>query len=387
SLCRVHHMTGELDAAEDCCRRAIAARPGFATAYVELGTLREGRLDDTEIQAVEKMFKDESVHPEYRVMLGFTLGDALDRKGDLERAFNAWDEANNINRKISQQEGFVYQREIVEREPELLARIFANSAELNPDPLSTDSPRPIFVVGMPRSGTTLIESILASHSEVYGAGELPTLYDIHEELMAVARNQGIETARAMARQQASNWRERYLAALPVIGDATSIVDKQPLNYRSVGLIRLLFPDSPIIYTQRPPLDIGLSVYRHKFSKSWPCAHSLRDIGHYYGVHARIFDMWRKRHPETVLMVDHGDLIRDPQAGIERLLSFAGLPSEAACYRPHQTKRPIATFSSVQVRQPMSAAFTGRAQRYAEQLAPLRDALNKAGIDASDACAT
>ncbi|MBT8148095.1 MAG: tetratricopeptide repeat protein, partial [Gammaproteobacteria bacterium] len=195
SLCRVHHMTGELDAAEDYCRRAIAARPGFATAYVELGTLREGRLNDTEIQAVDKMFKDESVHPEYRVMLGFTLGDALDRKGELERAFNTWDEANNINRKISEQEGFVYQRQIVEREAELLAGIFANSVELNPGALSTDGPRPIFVVGMPRSGTTLIESILASHSEVYGAGELPTLYDIHEELMAVARDQGIETAR------------------------------------------------------------------------------------------------------------------------------------------------------------------------------------------------
>lgn len=377
---RLHHMTGELDSAEDCYRKAIAARPGHATAYVELGTLRDGRLNDAEIRAVNRLFSDSAVHPEYRVMLGFTLGDALDRRGEFVQAFAAWDKANEINRRISEQEGFIYQPRLVESEPELLAGIFAEPFELNISNNASDHPRPIFVVGMPRSGTTLVESILASHSQVYGAGELPTLYDIHEELMQVARDRGVEKASEMVRDKAAGWRERYLSALPVIENKTRVVDKQPLNYRSIGLIRLLFPDSPVVYTHRPPMDVGLSIYRHKFSKSWPCAHNLSDIGHYYGVHVHIINYWRERYPEATYWLDHSRLVKEPQAEIGRLLEFANLSSEPACFNPHKTKRPIATFSSVQVRQPVSAAFAGRARHYTSQLAPLRQALITAGIE-------
>jgi tetratricopeptide (TPR) repeat protein len=379
TLGRLHHMTGDLVPAEDCFRRAIKARPDFATAYVELGTLREGRMDDGEIEAVRKLFGDRSVHPEYRVMLGFTLGDALDRRKDYAQAFAAWDRANEINRAISEQEGITYQPARTDSEPELLAALFSNlDCEL--EPLSSKHPRPIFVVGMPRSGTTLIESILASHSEVYGAGELPTLYDIYEEMMEVARGQGIAVAREMVRSKAASWRQRYLEALPAAAVEACVVDKQPMNFRSIGLIRLLFPDSPVIFTVRSPLDVGLSIYRHKFSKNWPCAHRLSDIGHYYGMHTRVFELWKSRYPDAFLTVNHADMVQDTQAEIGRVLEFAGLSLQAACFSPHETKRPIATFSSVQVRQPVSAAFSGRARHYDLQLAPLREALLKAGVD-------
>ncbi|MCB1670410.1 MAG: sulfotransferase [Pseudomonadales bacterium] len=379
TLGRLHHLTGELETAEQYYRRAIAARPGFATAYVELGTLREGRLDDEEIRAILQLFTDPSVHPEYRVMLGFTLGDALDRRSDFDQAFRAWDQANAIDQKLSGQEGIVHRPEQVEDEPRLLAGMFNTSMDLEPESDSGTEPRPIFVVGMPRSGTTLVESILASHSEVYGAGELPTLYDIHEKLMSRARNSGIDAALDLLRREAGNWRKRYLDALPASGGASSVVDKQPLNFRSIGLIRLLFPESPIIYTRRAPMDVGLSIYRHKFSKNWPCAHSLSDIGHFYGVHQRIMELWQSRYGPAIHVVDHKALVNDPQTEISRLLAFCSLDPQAACFEPHKTKRPIATFSSVQVRQPLSAAFSGRAGRYAMQLEPLRQALVKAGV--------
>ncbi len=377
---RLHHMTGELATAEDCYRRAIAARPGYVTAYVELGTLCEGRLADRELQAVTQLFEDTAVHPEYRVMLGFTLGDALDRRNEYTQAFAAWDEANQINRRISEQEGIVYHPELVESELELLAGLFSGPVGPDTGPRPADTPIPVFVVGMPRSGTTLIESILASHSEVYGAGELPTLYDIHEELTGLARDQGIEAARELLYSETASWRERYFSALPPIGDATRVVDKQPLNYRSIGLIRLLFPDSPIICTQRSPMDVGLSVFRHKFSKNWPCAHSLGDIGHFYGVHARLVELWKSRYPGAIHIVDHSDLIKDPQAEIRRVLAFAKLTEQPECFTPHKTKRPVATFSSVQVRQPLSTAYSGQARHYELQLAPLRRALERAGIE-------
>lgn len=377
---RLYHMTGELIMAEDYCRRAIAISPRFAPAYVALGTLREGRLDVPDIQVIDNLCQDESIHSEYRAMLGFTLGDALDRRGKYDHAFTAWENANSISRAVSEREGFHYRHQQVEDEPKMLAEIFSPPIVRSVEVQACNRPRPIFVVGMPRSGTTLVESILASHSTVYGAGELPTLYDIHEDLMTVARERGVKAARAMICVEACSWRQRYLSALPAINDETYVVDKQPLNFRSVALIRLLFPESPIIYTQRPPMDVGLSIFRHKFSKNWPCAHSLSDIGHYYAVHVQICALWQRLYADAIHVVDHSMLVANPEFEIHRLLSFVGLDFESACFAPHKTKRPIATFSSVQVRQPLSSAYSNRSARYASALTPLYEALRRGNVD-------
>jgi tetratricopeptide (TPR) repeat protein len=379
SLSRLHYLTGELSVAEDYCLRAIASRPGFAPAHVVLGDLREGRLDESEIQAVKTLFKDNATPSEYRVMLGFTLGDALDRRQDYDQAFNAWDEANTINRKISEREGFVYQAKQTEQDLGLLIELFNAPIELNLNYFEDYGPRPIFVVGMPRTGTTLIESILASHSLVEGAGELPTLYDIHESLMELTRERGVDAGREALRTSASAWRERYLAALPTNSDAPHIVDKQPLNFRSIGLIRLLFPESPIIYTKRAPMDVGLSIYRHKFSKNWPCAHRLYDIGHYYGIHARTIGFWQQTYEESIHVIDYASLVKNTEAETVSLLTFLGLGFEQACLEPHKTKRSVATFSAVQVQQPVSTNYSHRAASYTRQLVPLHDALVKAGV--------
>ncbi len=381
TLSRLHHMTGELSAAEDYCRRAIRAQPRFVPAYATLGMLNEGRMAEADIEVMLQLFSDPAVHSEYRVMLGFSLGDAFDQKRDYDRAFSFWDGANHLNSMISEREGIVYEPEQFERDSELFNTLFAEPIEL---PLQLQElnreltqPTPIFIVGMPRSGTTLIESILASHSTVHGAGELPALYDIHEELMAVVRERGVAAAREEIRTQALGWRQRYFAALPPLSGAVNVVDKQPLNFRSVGLIRLLFPGSPIIYTRRPAMDVGLSIYRHKFSKHWPCAHSLRDIGHYYAVHVKICEMWLQRFPHNIHIADHAVLVSDQEIEIRRLLAFVKLKFESACLTPHTTKRPIATFSSVQVKQPVSAIYSNRAAPYSAYLSPLHEALRDA----------
>jgi len=402
---RLYQLSGELSLAEDYCRRAIHALPGFVPAYTMLGLLTEGALSDAEIATATQLAMAPGLHAEYRAMINFTLGDALDHKGDYPAAFAAWERANHINSQISAQEGYVYDPAQHDADVPLIAQLFSNLGNLGDGGTGLgasdgdgdtghgdggtghgglgdgDNPRPIFVVGMPRSGTTLIESILASHSEVHGAGELPALVVIYDELMNVARKQGVNAARELIGGSIDRWRQRYLQALGteaarVAGVGTEaepggqikhVVDKQPLNYRCIGLIRLLFPQSPIIYTRRAAKDVALSIFRHNFSKNWPCAHNINHIAHYYGVHTRMMNLWEQQDPTSFHIVDHAALVADPDTEIRRLLSFARLEVQAACLSPHKTKRRVATFSAVQVQKPVSSRYSGRSANYADFL--------------------
>lgn len=377
ALCRWYHLTGDLQTATEYCDRVLAARPDYAPALIELGILRQGRLSRAEIETVECLFQDRRTHPENRAMLGFTLGDAWDALGEPSRAFSAWQQANDINCRLSDQEGYVYRAQEFEAELALLDSLFADPVPL-PDPPAS-AVRPIFVVGMPRSGTTLVESILAAHSRVFGGGELPALYDIYEELLAVARSQGVAAARSRLVADAENWRQRYLAALPEHGNSAYVVDKQPLNFRGIALLRMLFPHAPVFWMRRHPVDVGLSIYRHKFAKRWPCAHRLADIGHYYGVHERMFSYWLDRFGASIQVVDYAELVRNAEPAIRKLLAAADLEFEPACLQPHQTRRRVATFSSVQVQKPMTTDFINRSAPYQQYLQPLLEALNKAGV--------
>ncbi|ALO46369.1 tetratricopeptide repeat-containing sulfotransferase family protein [Pseudohongiella spirulinae] len=375
ALSRLHYLTGELELSEHYCLQTIKTRPDFPPAYVNLGMLREGNLEDDHVQTIIRLFNDTRVHPEYRTMLGFTLGDALDRREQTQAAFDAWQQANEVNRAISEQEGFKYQPEQQETELQLLKEIFATPitsdwlAERNPD-----RALPIFVLGMPRSGSTLVESVLASHSDVSGGGELPGLQIIYEEIMQTARQQGTAVARHLISTRAGAWREQYLHALPDGQSARWVVDKQPLNFRLIGLIRILFPESPVIYTQRDAVETGFSIWRHKFAKNWPCAHRLPDIGHFLALHAATMDMWQQQSEQLIHIVKHEDMVQQPETVIKNLLKHCSLQEQSDCFSPHKSKRAVATFSAVQVKKPISAKYLDRSSRYANNLVELNQAL-------------
>lgn len=379
--CRLNYLTGEFDQAEADCRKVLSISPNLAPAYITLGQLTQGALSDDEISTLQRLLAVPRLHLEYKASLYFTLGEALDRKNDINGAFSAWQEANRVNLHIARKEDIRYQRAAQEEEAAIIQSLFPGNEQLADSAVNqTGRSQPIFVVGMPRSGTTLIESVLASHSTVLGGGELPGLTEIHDELIALARRIGVNEAREAMTCKVEHWRERYLSALPDSSQTPWVVDKQPLNYRSIGLIAMLFPASPIIATDRDSMDVGLSVYRHDFTKHWPCAHRLQDIGHYLGVHGKIMSHWHRGFADRFHTVRHSHFVRQPAKEISKLLSFVGLPEEPACFVPHKTKRSISTFSAVQVRQPVSAAFSGRAQRYMPHLEPLITAMKDAGVD-------
>lgn len=381
--CRLNYLTGELEQAEADCRRALAISPNLAPAYITLGQLCQGKLSDSEVDAIQRLLGVPQLNLEYKSSLYFTLGEALDRKGDSGAAFSAWQEANRVNLHISRQEGIRYKRAQQEEETRMIKELFSD-LKSNLPVMNASRQRkikPVFVLGMPRSGTTIIESVLASHSAVEGGGELPMLPLIHDEVIALARRIGVGEAREAMVCKLGHWRERYLAALPELGNNTTwVVDKQPLNFRSIGLIKTLFPESPIILTERNALDVGLSIYRHDFTKNWPCAHRLEDIGHYMGCYKQLINHWRENCEAPFHIIKHDDFVTKPDKRIRDLLAFAGLSEEPACFQPHQTKRSVSTFSAVQVRQPISSAFTGQAQRYMPYLEPLIAALKESGID-------
>jgi hypothetical protein len=225
---------------------------------------------------------------------------------------------------------------------------------------------------MPRSGTTLCEQILAAHPEVFGAGERVAL-----SRAAGALGGGWETASAVTRiaeldaASLDTAATTYLAELHALAPtARRIVDKMPGNFRHLGLIALLFPGARIIYCQRDPRDIGLSIFTFRFYGEHAYAHDLSDLGWYIGQHERLMAHWRAVLPNPILTVRLHDWVQDFPGMLRRVLGFLELPYDPACERFHETDRPVRTVSRSQVRVKVNARGLGRWQAYADQLQPM-----------------
>jgi hypothetical protein len=239
---------------------------------------------------------------------------------------------------------------------------------------------PIFIVGMPRSGTTLLENALAAHPDAAGAGEVPALpFLLSELLTALANTRGpakispefIAAARGTYFRQSAEFAGRAGAY---------VVDKQPTNFESVGLIRVLFPDAPIIHIRRNPMDTGLSIFRRNFTWQWPFAFDLASIGHFYGQYARLMAHWERGYAGAVAFVQYEDLVDNFEGELRRLLDFCGLPWSEKCLDYQDAERAVHTFSAVQVRKGASKSHRGSAGPYESHLQPLADALLSAGVD-------
>ncbi|MEQ1931842.1 MAG: sulfotransferase [Parvularculaceae bacterium] len=323
------------------------------------------------------------MRPDARATAAYALGDAAHRRGMRADAFGAWARANEHKTSILKGSlAGVYDPAKQERFTRLLTDVFAR------DPLGgrhaaapAGEPTPIFIIGMPRSGTTLLENALAAHPMVAGGGELPALPYILDEIMAVYEAPGARS-RSLDEETRSGSREMYfrqikefrLDALPFL------TDKQPTNFLSVGLIRVLFPQARIIHIRRKPLDTGFSIYRRNFSKRWPFAFGQRDIAHYYGQYARLMDHWRRNYPDAVAFVQYEELVEDFEGELRRLIDWCGLPWDQNCVDYQNSERNVITFSAVQVRKGASKAHSGSAEPYTEYLQPMAEALAAAGVD-------
>jgi len=371
---RLLTFQGRFEDAKAYCRRAVTSDPKRADAYWTLCLLTRGSFEDREMEALIRLAHDTDLEPERRAMAAFALGHGHEARGATKDAFAAFETAHAHKRERAARLGAAYDPARAEAHTANLMALFAA-----PPPAASprhDGPRPVFILGMPRSGTTLIESLLAAHSGVFAGGERPRMQQILVQYLAQMQESG---ARDPGEDQLRQWAEAYYQDLRDVGGASHTTDKYPLNFEAAGLIARVFPEAVILHARRNPLETGLSIWRHELPTSWSFPHRLENIGHFYGQYARLAAHWQRVLGPRFVTVQHEDLVANFDEIAPTLVHACGLDWEEACANFHAAERPVAALSAVQVREPVTQP-PPRATRYEDYLKPLADALEKAGVD-------
>jgi tetratricopeptide (TPR) repeat protein len=367
---------GQFSEAMECFQRAIAIDPGYAYAYYSVALNRKMTQKDTAwLQGVEALLT-KPLPLRHEISLRYGLGKYFDDLGQYEQAFANYRQANELTKHY----GNDYDRAGMSERIDRVIKIFDAASIRRYQSSGNPSARPVLIVGMPRSGTSLTEQILASHPQVFGAGELrfwQTAFSAYEA--AELRDQsGARLIPAMARG--------YLERLTTLSaDAQRVVDKMPQNFVNAGLICGAFPNARIIHVQRHPIDTCLSIYFQYFSHLHPYANDLNNLTHFYSEYLRLMDHWRTTLPSTTLLeVPYEGLVEEQEDWSRRMLDFIGLPWDPKCLDFHQTDRTVITMSKWQVRQKIHSSSAGRWRHYERFVGPLLPLVELARSRALDA---
>lgn len=368
----VLHQEGRTAEAAAAFRHALSLAPNHPGAYRALGGLPVESLSTEDVDAIHRLAEAPGVANEERTGLLFALARIWESRGDYDRAFDYATRGNALVRRYFRfdadaNDGFVRRCEQI-----FTAGFFASRTWRG-----SDSTAPVFIVGLPRSGTTLVEQILAAHPKVFGAGEVVEMIEMGRNLATLAGVDqpypegvvalGADAARALC--------ERYLGHLRALGaTAERITDKLPFNFRMLGLIALLFPSARVVHCRRDPRDVAVSCYVLNFLRPISFANDLDDFGRYHRAYERLMAHWSGVLPIPILDVQYEELVRDQAAGTRRLLEFCGLEWDERCLRFNEVVRPVWTASTMQVRQPIYASSIGRWRRFEKHLEPLMRAL-------------
>lgn len=375
ALGRLFHNAGRMDDAEAIFGRALTVKENVSTACLGYAGIRKFSMaaDRAIIERMESIFSRRDLSDKERIPICFALGKIYDDCGEYDQAFSRYQQGNDLQRKFKHYDRGAHERQIDEIILTFTSEFFGRRRHLG----STEE-LPIFIVGMPRSGTTLTEQILASHSQVEGGGELAYFPSICAQLPSMLGTQETLQAccAALNEEIASEIIKNYRSLLLRHSEtARFVTDKMPANYLHLGLIRLLFPAAPIIDCRRDPLDVCLSIYFQSFAKGHGYAYDLMDIGHRYVQYARLMKHWHRALPGPLMRNDYEDLVADQVAKSRQLVAFCGLEWEDGCLEFHKHARDVKTASNWQVRQPIYSSSRQRWRHYEKQLEPLRAALS------------
>jgi len=358
---------GRLEEAAASFAETLRQKPGHALAHANLGLVGKARPGDPRIAQLRALAADPATGADDRISLGFALGKALDDTGETEGAFRAYSEANRLKRA---QLGY---------DPARDAELFRLIRAIFEDEVEAAAPlpgarRPVFVVGMPRSGTTLVEQILSGHSRVCPAGELSLMEEITRPILDEAR---AAPGFRLSAEAAARVRAAYLAGLAkAAADASPVVtDKMPRNFRWIGFILAAMPEARIVHVRRAAPATCWSIFKLQFAGArHGYAYDLADIAAYYRLYLDLMDFWRARFPGAVLDVRYEALTEDPEREARAILDHCGLEWEPGCLDVRGSKYAVKTASLAQVRRGIYTGSSADWRRYEAHLGPLLRAL-------------
>lgn len=370
NIAYIHRRTGNVAEAERNLRKAIQLKPDYGEPYQSLAELIKFKKNDPLLRKILRQLDNDDLKSSTRRFFHFAAGKIYDDIGEYSLAFRHYRQGNKdadigfdsaVHRQFIKDSIYIYSRDYLKRRGES-----GNNSEI-----------PVFVIGMPRSGSTLIEQILSSHSKVHGAGELNYIKGIAKvgkKLTSVNldypnyMNQLGDTA-------LDTMASIYLSKIGDLVDdenITRIVDKHPLNFKFLGLILDMFPRARVIYTRRDPLDTCLSCFFQNFSDGQGYSFDMNALGHFYNDCSRLMDHWDQLYPGRILAVDYEEMIEHQEAESRRLIEFCGLDWEDNCLKFHKTKRIIKTASFLQARQPIYKTSMHRWKNYSRRLGKLAE---------------
>src|SRR5215469_2864658 len=369
-LAHVLRYLGRFEEARSCLRKALELDPELPHAYVGLAILGERAGGEEQLRHLRAALANPGHPTMTRADAGFALGRLLDNADRYDEAFSCFSQANSLYREFLTASGMGYDRSVFRQHIDGLIETCTSEIYATTEQQGNPSEMPVLVVGMPRSGTSLVEQIAASHSRVAGAGELRDVGHILAALQADAQENAEEDP-----DLARCLRDGYIARLQQIGrGAERVIDKMPDNIITLGMAALLFPRARVVFCRRDTRDTCLSCYFHRFDQPLVWYTDLVDCGSRALELERLAEHWRGVLPLRMLTIDYEALVADLEGESRRLIEFLGLDWEPACLDFHKTERSVRTASGWQVRQPLFTRSVGRWRKYERHLAALLQVL-------------
>jgi len=366
---------GDYDAAVEAYRAALANQPGHGEAYYSLANLKVYSFSDREVTAMQLQVQEGNDLPYMdRAYLHFALGKAYEDAGEFENSFHCYSRGNQLKKAQSRYDADRMTEDLAAQREVCTTDFFTER-----DDYGHEIPDPVFILGLPRAGSTLLEQILSSHSQVDGTLELPNILSLSQRLRRMGRGEDKKpypgNLADLSREECTQYGVEFIRDTRIHRQgAPFFIDKMPNNFRHIGLIKLILPNAKVIDARRNPMACCFSGYKQLFAEGQEFTYSLEDIGRYFRDYVHLMDHWDEVLPGFVLRVTHEDIVDDLEAQVRRILGFCDLPFEEACLEFHRTKRNIRTPSSEQVRQPVNRSGLDYWRNYEPWLGSLKNML-------------
>lgn len=374
SLAHMYKTVGKQDLALQSYRESIRLKPELGESYWSMANLKIFKFEAHEVDEMLKQVERSDISDQARVHFHFSLGKAFEDAKDYDRAFSHYKQGNELNRPTLDYDPVEF--ELMQNR---IKEVFSHDFVAANRGLGHSAADPIFIVGLPRSGSTLVEQILSSHSQVEGTAELPNASAIALST-GKYRSDGLAYPETLAHLSPRDWAaygKEYLQQVKHhrVEGTPMFIDKMPNNFSYIGWIKMILPNAKIINTRRFPLDSLLGAYKQLFAKGQNFSYDEFELAEYYQNYIGIMDHWHEVFPGEILDVHYEDTVTDLESQVKRILEFCGLPFEEGCLRYYENKRAVKTASSEQVRQPIYTSALGLWKNYASHLSFWNDELS------------